>query len=39
MSQIRLLILDDHEVVRLGLRTLLDDEADLLVVAEAGTVD
>lgn len=39
MSQIRLLIVDDHEVVRLGLRTLLDDEADLLVVAEAGTVD
>ncbi|MBI5563270.1 MAG: response regulator transcription factor [Chloroflexi bacterium] len=39
MSQIRLLIVDDHEVVRLGLRTLLDDEADLLVVAEAGTAD
>lgn len=39
MSQIRLLIVDDHEVVRLGLRTLLEGESDLKVVAEAGTAE
>jgi two-component system, NarL family, response regulator DevR len=39
MTPIRLLIVDDHEVVRLGLRTLLGDEADLKVVAEAGTAE
>lgn len=39
MSRIRLLIVDDHEVVRLGLRTLLEGEADLKVVAEAGTAE
>jgi two-component system, NarL family, response regulator DevR len=36
MSHIRILIVDDHEVVRLGLRILFEDEADLEVVAEAG---
>jgi len=34
---IRILILDDHELVRKGLRALLDQESDLLVVGEAGT--
>jgi len=39
MAAIRLLIVDDHAVVRLGLRTLLSDEADLEIVAEAGTAE
>lgn len=39
MRKIRLLIVDDHEVVRLGLRTLLESEPDLSIVAEAGTAE
>ena len=39
MAAIRLLIVDDHAVVRLGLRALLSDEADLEIVAEAGTAE
>lgn len=39
MSQIRILIVDDHEVVRLGLKTLLETEPDLKVTAEAGTAE
>lgn len=39
MAAIRLLIVDDHAVVRLGLRTLLSDESDLEIVAEAGTAE
>lgn len=34
---IRIVILDDHELVRRGLRALLDQESDVLVVGEAGT--
>lgn len=33
------MVVDDHEVVRLGLRTLLADEEDLEVVAEASSAD
>jgi DNA-binding NarL/FixJ family response regulator len=36
-SPLRLLIADDHAVVRAGLRALLDGEPDLDVVAEAGS--
>jgi DNA-binding NarL/FixJ family response regulator len=39
MNRIRLLIVDDHEVVRLGLRTLLEDEPDMEVVAEASSAE
>lgn len=39
MAKIRLLIVDDHAVVRLGLRTLLADEPDLDVVGEAGSAE
>lgn len=34
---IRILLVDDHKVLREGLRALLEDEEDMLVVAEAGT--
>jgi two-component system response regulator NreC len=36
---IRVVIVDDHTVVRSGLRLLLDREEDIEVVAEAGTAD
>jgi two-component system, NarL family, response regulator DevR len=37
MRSLRILLVDDHEVVRLGLGTLLEDVPDTLVVGEAGT--
>lgn len=36
---IRVFLLDDHEVVRRGVRDMLDDEPDITVVGEAGTVE
>jgi two-component system, NarL family, response regulator DevR len=39
MTTLRILLVDDHEVVRMGLRTLLEDVADVEVVAEAGSAD
>lgn len=35
---LEILVADDHEVVRLGLRTLIDNHPDFAVVAEAATV-
>ena len=39
MDQIRLVVADDHAVVRAGLRMLLDAEDDFSVVAEAGEIE
>jgi DNA-binding NarL/FixJ family response regulator len=39
MKTIRVVLVDDHEVVRLGLMTLIDDQDDLQVVAEAGSTE
>jgi two-component system, NarL family, response regulator NreC len=39
LTVIRIFIADDHQVVRSGLKMLLDAEEDLEVVAEAGDVD
>jgi two-component system response regulator DevR len=36
MAAIRIMIVDDHEVVRVGLRTLLDLEGDMTVIGQAG---
>jgi two-component system, NarL family, response regulator DevR len=36
---LRVFLLDDHEVVRTGLRSLLESEEDVEVVGEAGTVE
>jgi two-component system, NarL family, response regulator NreC len=37
MAKIRLLLVDDHAIVRSGLRMLLENEADLVLVGEAGS--
>lgn len=37
MPKIRILLVDDHDIVRLGLMTLLNDRADMQVVGEAGS--
>jgi DNA-binding NarL/FixJ family response regulator len=38
-AKIRVFLLDDHEVVRRGLRDLLDAEADVEVIGDAGTAE
>lgn len=38
-ESVRVILVDDHEVVRLGLRTLLEDLSWIEVVAEAGTAE
>ncbi|MFF9607292.1 response regulator [Streptomyces sp. NPDC014684] len=38
-SPIPVFLLDDHEVVRRGVRDLLDDESDIQVIGEAGTAE
>ena len=38
-EQIRLLLVDDHEIVRRGLRELLESAGDLRVTHEAGSLD
>ena len=37
MKKTRVLLVDDHAIVRLGLMTLINDQADMEVVGEAGT--
>lgn len=37
MKKIRVLLVDDHEIVRLGLMTLINDQTDMQVVGEAGS--
>ncbi len=37
MTKTRILLVDDHEVVRLGLMTLINDQPDMEVIGEAGT--
>ena len=39
MTAIRVFLLDDHEIVRRGLRELLESEDDLVVAGEAGTAE
>src|SRR5687768_16793464 len=38
MYKTRILLVDDHDIVRLGLMTLLNDQPDMEVVGEASTV-
>jgi two-component system, NarL family, response regulator DevR len=37
MMKIRVLLVDDHEIVRLGLMTLINDQPNMVVVGEAGS--
>lgn len=37
MNKIRLMLVDDHQVIRTGLKSFLETRADLEVIAEAGT--
>ena len=37
MSSIKLMLVDDHDIVRAGLRMLLDAQPDMEIVAEAGS--
>ena len=37
LQQVRLLIVDDHAIIRQGLRTMLERDDEMVVVAEAGT--
>ena len=39
MDKLRIVLVDDHEVVRLGLRSLLERQPDLVVVGEAETAN
>ena len=39
MSELRVLLVDDHEVVRTGIKALLDAQDDMVVVGEAGTAE
>jgi two-component system, NarL family, response regulator DevR len=39
MSQIKVLLVDDHEVVRAGLKAMIDAQDDMVVVGEASTAD
>lgn len=37
MKKIRVILVDDHALVRLGLTTLVNDQADMMIVGEAGS--
>ena len=39
METLRVLLVDDHEVVRAGLKTLIESQEDMTVVGEAGTAE
>jgi len=36
-SPLRLMLVDDHEIVRMGIRTLLEDQPDIVILCEAAT--
>src|SRR3970282_1897702 len=38
-SELRVLLVDDHEVVRAGIKSLLDAQDDIVVIGEAGTAE